>query len=214
MRLYELLNEAPVRDIDRSKTFYHGTNQESAKKIMKQGIHSFDVVGVDRGNNNLTPVKGRVYVTPKIGYATIYAIGGDYGGTDSNKDGFGYVFQIDGKKLVDVQPDEDSVSEITYKNLKDSKFNHLHYLIKSSLTPKQYHKWMDGDYNMWAHAGKKIMKHIGPTDMHILLDHGAHIAHGGSLQPDGYWKFNLKKISKLNRDYSNFFELAKYYTIK
>jgi len=101
------------------KPFFHGTPRISwAKGIIKSGIvpdmnqDKYDPKSIAK------PVRGRVYVTPELRYATIYALSGVSMGhtipeSDIKKYGrYGFVFQIDGSEFDDVQPDEDSVGEM------------------------------------------------------------------------------------------------------
>ena len=104
----------------RTQTFYHGTaNSSSGLQILEQGL----VIPPEEKTmqkNFMKPVVGKVYLTPSIQYAIIYALGGDMAGHDLPpnwlvKEGrYGYLFQINGIDLEDVQPDEDSVGEILY----------------------------------------------------------------------------------------------------
>ena len=58
-----------------STRYFHGCSvEESARKIMTEGLVPGTIVGSkDRGF--LTPMGGKVYLTPSIGYACIYALG-------------------------------------------------------------------------------------------------------------------------------------------
>jgi len=101
-----------------STIFFHGTDSESsAQSIIQNGIQPRDVVNPEyRGRGWMAPPKGRVYITPSLGYAAIYALGGDIFGSSSitnfvaNKDPHGFIFEVSGKDLAgDVQPDEDYI---------------------------------------------------------------------------------------------------------
>ena len=113
-----LVEMATPRQSDLERVYYHGTpKSENAKSIMAHGINPPDLTG---RSNYLTPVKGKVYITPKIDYATIDAIGGNVAGNKApdwmldSYGRYGYLFVIDGHQLSDIQPDEDSVGEMIY----------------------------------------------------------------------------------------------------
>jgi hypothetical protein len=140
MRISDLIPLAEMAlpsEVVKTTRYYHGTASEIfAKKIMKQGIQppSFVMDNGKKQNSHLTPVEGKVYITPSIAYAQIYAIGGNvagnpslrvrYKGNESKFDyyiktdpadrhygRYGYVFVINGSQLADIQPDEDSIGE-------------------------------------------------------------------------------------------------------
>jgi hypothetical protein len=117
MRYTELLAEmtAPYGTPQQGR-YYHGTaSQQAANSILGDGYLKGAEV---QGRSQLSPVANRVYLTPSLEYAIIYALGGVFMGHDmpeTRMDGdrrsgyFGFLFVIDGKDLHDIQPDEDSV---------------------------------------------------------------------------------------------------------
>ena len=127
MKINELLSEmaAPSANI-LAKTYYHGTHDHAAaENILTNGIQPPDL-SLRKGL--LKPVVGKVYCTDKLGYAQIYAIGGDIAGSDVDIRRYinkhGYIFVIPGSGLKDVQPDEDSIGSflhdiLRYKNNRD-----------------------------------------------------------------------------------------------
>jgi hypothetical protein len=111
MRYSDIIEAAPTPEIQ-SKFYFHGTpDTRSADAIMKDGLQGRD----RQGRVHLAPVSGMVYLTPHIDYAIIYALGGNFQSQMLEKkdfaDPYGYVFVLEGRDLVDVQPDEDSVGE-------------------------------------------------------------------------------------------------------
>jgi hypothetical protein len=152
MRAYEFITEmATPTDTIKSMVFYHGTSSETmAKNIMQHGIQPPDLtINGKVKNGHMTPVAGKVYITPKLAYALIYAMGinavGDksykvpYEGNEkvfkhvfnddpSSRFGgrYGYVFKIDGNDLVDIQPDEDEIGTMLHELL--SKNNTLEFM--------------------------------------------------------------------------------------
>lgn len=216
MKLSELFEMATPTSQHKKTKYYHGTDNEVAgEKIINDGfIRPPDLILDTRAN--LQPVIGKVYITPSLEMAQIYAIGGILAGVDyvpKNRK-FGYIFQISSKDLSDIQPDEDSVGEMLYNALttKTEPENLLHrkylYLARRVLTALQYEKFKDGEYLMFAHLGKKLLKTMPDEDKLAFIGMGAHIAHTGKLKIEKAWKIDLQLIKKLKRDGSNFFKLA------
>jgi hypothetical protein len=122
LRRYMMLCEATPTEAMRATRYYHGTSTtKAAEAILSTGLQG--VATQMRGH--LAPVAGRVYLTPHLRYAIIYALGGDYShamregySPDGPIDPLGYVFVVEGHDLQDVQPDEDSVGEFLNHNSK------------------------------------------------------------------------------------------------
>lgn len=198
----------PTEDIS-SKTFYHGTTtKESADSILKNGIQP---PNLENRKGLLKPVEGKVYVTHDIGYAQIYALGGDIAGhTDPySKKRYGqhgYVFKFAGDKLKDVQPDEDSIGEMV-GNGKGP--NWLHRMASTHLAASTIRKAKEGEYDYYAKVGKVLVKRMSdPQKLELITHHGAHIAHHGPIIPDEAYRIDRDKTHLLKRDGSNFFEHA------
>lgn len=225
----KLTEMATPRQSDLSKTYYHGTSDRLAgESIIKSGIEPPDL---SFRSDNLKPVEGKIYITPDIKYAQIYAIGGDMAGnqnwserynklSEDDDDRFGYLFVIDGKDLVDIQPDEDSIGEMINKK----KPEWIHNLAKPILQKEWYEDEdeeggdfsttlykavMNGEYEAWATAGKIIVDKLSDSQKLTLIDNGAHIAHTGKIYPREAWRIDKADIYKLKRDASSFFEVAK-----
>jgi hypothetical protein len=201
------INEAAPSDDIKSKMVYHGTTSRAAALgIAKNGIVSPEP---PKKSNEMTPVEGKVYVTPHINYAQIYAMGGDVAGSNyqmqhHQHEHYGYVFGVHGHKLKDVQPDEDSVGEAVYKK------SHpwLSSMAKEKLHPTTHKNIMEGEYGAWAKGGKQLVKKMSDSQKTSLIDSGAHIAHAGTLKPDAVYRIHKDKIPLLKKDGSNFFEHA------
>lgn len=226
VRYYEFANlkemAKPTQELT-SKTYYHGTSTENAaKSIIRNGIEPGQIT-ISRAK--LAPVAGKVYVTPKLNYAIIYAIGGDLAGSDiSNwdqvkKEPYGYVFETSGSELNDIEPDEDSIGGWLHDNTKNGAFHPtnvedidlkkmVYHNIKHAMTPKQYNDSIDGLYTAWASGGKRALTKLSDHDKLLLIKWGAHVAHHGNIKPNKVYKFEKIKAKLLNRDGSNFFELA------
>ena len=218
----ELLSEMPApRQSDLEKVYYHGTpKEENAKSIMANGIK---VPDLSTRSGYLKPVEGKVYITPKISYASIYAIGGSMAGHKVSewmlKDygQYGYLFVIDGQQLKDIQPDEDSIGEMIYNGEADW----LDDLARDELQYENYDDEgqdlgynglydavMGGEYDAWAAAGKIVLGSMTDEEKLELIDLGAHIAHTGNLMPKEVWRFDRNRTIELAKDGSNFFDLA------
>lgn len=219
MKLAELLEMAAPTQAQLSKTYYHGTSEEKfGLGILKSGIEPGDIIKPTKPTKgaNLIPVKGKVYITPDLAYAQMYAIGGDMAGSTwqprPTASQVGYLFAIDGKDLADIDPDEDSVGEMIHNQLNNPKDNALlrgfAYRAQQVLTVGQLKKLKDGEYVMFAHLGKKLIPKMSDAEKLAFIDLGAHVAHGGKLMPKAAWKIDLTKIKDLKRDGSNFFDHA------
>jgi len=209
---------APPRPEDLSRVYYHGTPKpEAALSIFQSGIQPPDLT-LRKGK--LRPVEGKVYMTPDIGYAQIYSLGANMADSDMSsmisrgEPRHGYLFVIDGNEIKDIQPDEDSVGEFIYYSLRDDNYirkNNLWWLMDIAsrrLTPLQIRKIKDGEYEEFAHAGKKLMKFITDQQKMSLIDLGAHIAHGGAIIPKELWRIDKMMSKELKKDGSNFFDIA------
>ena len=228
MKIKELTEMAVPSQNLLTKTYYHGTtSEEAAESILKNGIQPPDL-SLRKGL--LKPVVGKVYCTSNLGYAQIYAIGGDMAGVDIslrklvNKKG--YLFVIPGSELKDIQPDEDSIGEflsdilnmpniethsisLNGKDMDKSIVRNLYSLAMKYLSPSTLKKVKDGEYAYWAKAGKVLVKRLSDYDKIKMIEFGGfHIAHTGPIIPSQCWKINLEYIPQLKKDGSNFFELA------
>lgn len=186
--------------------FYHGTTTKAAALgIAANGIKTQEI----KSRGHMAPVQGKAYVTPHIHYAQIYAMGGDIAGSNSKRshhdtEPYGYVFKVKGHKLKDVQPDEDSVGEMVH----NKKTPWLSNLAHKHLTDNQSRAVNSGEYSEWARSGKKLIKHMSDAQKLDLIKSGAHVAHGGDLEPDEIYRIHHSKIPHLKRDGSNFFDHA------
>jgi hypothetical protein len=212
---------AAPRQSDLERVYYHGTpKEENAKSIMTNGINTPDL---STRSGPLKPVEGKVYITPKISYASIYAIGGDMAGSEvpdwmfKDYGRYGYVFVINGQQLKDIQPDEDSVGEM----ISNGEEGWLADLARDALEYEDYDDEgqdlgyndlydavMGGEYDAWASAGKIVLDSMRDGQKLELIDLGAHVAHTGNLAPKEVWRFDRNRTIELAKDGSNFFDLA------
>lgn len=222
MKIIELFEMASPRDSDRNKTYYHGTlSEDKAKSIFKNGLDpDFTVLKYGTRKSALRPEDNSVYITPALDYAMIYALGGAmFGHTVSQRDidkygEYCFVFEINGNDLADIGPDEDSVGELIWKiNSKRIESNRslvdFIAFAKNKLTPTQYKKCIEGDYNGFAMAGKKLNAIMTDEQKLAIIDSGAHISHKGKLKISKCWTFSRNDSKNIKPDGSNFFEFAK-----
>lgn len=200
----------PTEDIS-SKTFYHGCpSEEKSHSILKQGLQP---PNLEDRKGFLKPIDGKVYATHDIGYAQIYALGGDVAGTKTGANFLkksngqhGYVFKFSGDKLKHVQPDEDSIGELV-GNGKGPGW--LHHMARTHIADSTLRRAKDGEYAYQAKIGKVLVKRMSdPQKLELIAKHGAHIAHHGEIIPDEAYRIDRDKTHLLNRDGSNFFEHA------
>ena len=212
---------APTKEIQ-DKTFYHGTYgkpyagitaEHAAQHIAIHGLLPMGGQEPPKKETNLTPMHGHTYATSDIGYAQIYAIGGDLAGTSSYKPKHthGFVFAFKGKKLSDIKPDEDKVGELYYQHHAGTNKapSWLLSLINKHTTDYSRKKAKEGEYEHFAKIGKKVIPHMTPEQhLDIITNHSPAIANLGPIQPERVYRINTSKIPHLKRDGSNFFEHA------
>ena len=201
----------PTKQI-KDTPFYHGTYDrtggdglEVAKNIASSGIRPPDLSG--RKETNLRPVEGMAYATPHLHYAQMYALGGDIAGSSYKpKNTHGYVFSFTGKKLTDVQPDEDSVGELFHSGKGPA---YIHDLAVKHASYHSRKKAKEGEYEHFAKVGKSIIPHMTDEQkLDLIHSHGVHIANKGNIFPDRVYRIPTDKIPVLKRDASNFFDHA------
>ncbi len=230
-------NPAPTSDLA-LLPFFHGTSHtESGKRILRDGAirpreDSGAKDGVYKTRGQFTPVAGRVYLSPYVAYATIYALGGVYAGRKMPRDHyaasgtFGYVFAASGAALGDVDPDEDSVGEVitglqrpapgpyatplelAVRARGDDVFGRLFHLANRVMTPKQRAEIRHGAAGLQAAVGKKVVAAMGDDLKLALMECGAHVAHRGAVPFVAAWRLDKRKASRLAEDGSNFVEIA------
>ncbi len=173
---------------------------------------------------------GRMYMTPSIQYALIYALGGvkmetePWDGDKAPDKRYGAVFTIPGSELQDIQPDEDAVGEMLHDVL-TNKLAHRDYhyeLLKSPndlkwleysaqryLTPLQIQKVKRyDDIGHLIVAGKKLVGYLTDAQKLQLIDLGASIANQGGVHPSECWLVDKLDSMKYSKDGSNFFQVA------
>jgi hypothetical protein len=231
VRYHEIIEMAPSPEV-KAMPLYHGTKtEEAARNILANGIQPG---ALTQGRGHLAPVAGKVYLTPSIEYATIYALGGVWMTHAMRPEllkgsQFGYVFVVDGNALTDIQPDEDSVGEFIGKHserkrnpitgryigwdfrsdgVDDQAKRMVYHNIKHSMTPRQYEASCEGFIAAQAAGGKRALKRLSNEDKANLVKWGAHIAHDGAIHPVACWKIDKMRSAEIAKDASNFFDIA------
>jgi hypothetical protein len=211
----------PTEDV-RNKTFYHGYSPRQEKvdgkwvkkdigeKIADEGIIKAQS---EKLKGALAPVQGRSYVTPHIGYAQMYALGGDIAGNkhDSERDSkYGYMFKIHGHALSnDIQPDEDNIGQMVGSKGKTGP-TWLHKLASKHVAASRIKSAEDGEYSAYAKIGKQLVTKMTPDQkIDLIVNHGAHVANAGDIHFAEAWRIDKEAHQhKLNKDGSNFFDYA------
>lgn len=217
MPLDAVLEMATPTDFEKNKTYYHGTSSlKAAKLIKKNGIQPPDL---SNRKGFLRPVDDMIYLTPSIDYALIYALGADMAGHVMEPrlwgwihevSQYGFVFEVPGKLLVDVQPDEDSVGAMLGMALKgDTSIPYiLTQLARAHLANSTLYRVADGEVAYQAKAGKVLLKRMTDKEKLLVLRAGAHVAHRGPIKPTRAWRVDKGLSQEFNRDGRNFFKVA------
>lgn len=227
MRINDLIEMAvPSKELLEG-ILYHGTSKESyAMSIIEHGIDTRMVDLKYGGKRKLQrPMDSRVYLTPDIGYAACYAQGGYWFNgdadpktkhsppewlTDDGEDG--YIFEVSGSQLVDVQPDEDSVGHMMTRwirqdhgfidGLSDSDRLQLGRLARL-LTTSLIKGLKSGFINDEIRVGKFLLNkdRMTDSDKRMFIRLGAHVAHLGTLRPTAVHVFDkMEAYRSVSRD--------------
>jgi len=186
----------------RKKKYWHGTRYESAAyKIMEDGyIKPWNVVGRSNYEGSLTPAKDRVYITDDLEMAMRYAFPMVDGG-----DEYGYIFEINGKDLADVIPDEDAILEIMEDIHHERNMTGIQNrpalkkrIVKFLTDNYDEDSLQNGDYTHIDEA-KVIATHL-PFDLvlDILKMPAVGIAHEGKIPFQQCWRFLGEDVADTN----------------
>jgi hypothetical protein len=200
-----------------SSIFYHGTSDEmSGASILKEGI----LPDLSKSQGLARPVDGRIYMATNIKDSIPYLLGGAMAGHDLPEDWikksrYGYLFIIEGKDLLDIQPDEDQVGQAIHDeafpwvtDYFDSLENQSPVEDEEGLHCSLFSQLKTGEYCAWIKAGHFLLPKLKEDQkIDIILRYG-NIAHLGAVYPIEAWKFDKKLSKNLREDGSNFFELA------
>lgn len=205
-----------------SKRYFHGCSVEAnAKKIMTEGLVPGSIVDGRKSGGFLRPVKGKVYLTPNIAYAAIYALGAGMVGDEIPEDDellrrggeFGYIFVVEGQNLADVDPDEDFIGEAVARGLVGRDASPADVAVAGIaarvVAPGRLSKVKQGYVAFQASVGKQIVGRISPWLKLKLIEEGAAIAHSGPVMPSEAWVLRKAEFSGIGHDASAFFQVAK-----
>jgi len=216
------------------KTYFHGTSTfKAAKSIAQDGkiipANLVDPLGYKAARGIQKPIEGRSYLTTDIAYALVYALAGDVAGHEFDskrknniEDPYGFVFEISGRELTDVQPDEDGVGQVVADMLRKKNGQSLLYkfapsdelkmsmwkLINKHLTSKEEQKLVVGFDNDETRIGKKMLKYMSDEDKIEMIEAGVHVGHLGAVIPSKVYVVKKSRSADFKRDGTNFFQIA------
>jgi len=214
------------RNPDSARLYYHGSTGEktagSAEGALKDGFLRGRAV---QQRSKLAPVVGRVYLTPSVEYAQIYALGGVLAGRDippssiERNGRYGYIFVVPETELRDPWPDEDAVGELVSDGLlKEDTYRYrlgecprwLVRLAEYHLTPAQLTRMRSlyAEYADNAAVGKKLVKKMTPEQRAELVARGWAVASLGPVRFTEVWRIDKTRSAELREDGSNFFDIA------
>ena len=213
-KTYNSLNESVPSQHHKEKMYYHGTtSRESYEKILTEGIIP---ISDETRKGFMKPVDGKVYLTPDMPYGAIYALGGCFVGHEISdrgikEDRYGYLFEVPGSELNDIQPDEEEVGNIlSGYSRRGACPPWLENLAKYNLGDYTYKKVKNGDYPWVPKAGKKLVKLMNDAQKIALIDMGVHIANHGKVMPSGVYLIDKTRTKELKEDCSNILDISEY----
>ena len=209
-----------------SKVYYHGSTGAKSAGSAEDAIQDGFLRGrVVQQRSKLAPIVNRVYLTPSVEYAQIYAIGGVLAGRDippssiERNGRYGYIFVVPETGLNDPWPDEDAVGELVSDGLRKSNTYRdrlgecprwLVRLAEYHLTPAQLTRMRSlyAEYADNAAVGKKLVKKMTPEQRAELVNRGWAVASLGPTRFTEAWRIDKTRSRELREDGSNFFEIA------
>lgn len=227
---------APTQE-HREKLWYHGCSGKNIQEILSTKVLKPGNTADIKSLKMYTPLYNRVYLTPMIKFALVYAFGGHLSNeTPRNQDS--YLCVVKGQNLNDIVPDEDIIADImhliTYDRTKQSAIISQDYLerqakeknwstqeidfIKSllryiifNMTPTQQINAVRMDYGHGTKIGKQLIKKMS-NEMKIdiinkTVGHKS-IAVEGEIPIYEIWKLNTKDYSRIKEQPSEFKKYA------
>lgn len=184
----------------RNNLWYHGTSEENALKIMKDGYVKPSEAVTTKTRGYMSPQFNKVYLTSSleegIGYA-FFRNGKslNYGNIGLNKSTqYAYLIIIDGKELNDLNPDEDIIAD-NIDNLEWLK------IMAKNYAPNEYKKYMSmGDYAYGTKIGKKLMNYLSDKQKIELIELGGKVAHDGKINIKEVWKIDMNERVTINKN--------------
>lgn len=217
----------------REHVFYHGT---ADAKVAKQILQAGELRPGDVRDSPMSPVAGRVYMTPDLEYVLSYVLGAHQSCSADvlcKRSGrYGYLFVVAGQDLTDVLIDEDMVGEAICSqqprwlkrefealidNYPRAYENMIGLLMQDRDTddPMEEYYFMDElmscAFPEVPTAGKFFLEHADDDKILELIGEleGAAISNKGPVRFRECWRFDKRQTPQLKLDGSNFFELAK-----
>lgn len=217
MRYTDLFEAAPSRVVA-SQIYWHGTNNTSGQKVLRDGF----IVGSmrPRGATYLAPLLPGIYMTPDPTYALNFA-------KWDNTQKFGWMFACQGSDMIDVEIDEDEVGTALKSALRKERFPNetandyqkkfvkaaalalsndafraeLLGLAKRLLSEEELINLSSRNHpGETARAGAKLISELAPATKLMMIDHGCHITHMVNLIPSNAWRFSPKLATKINNE--------------
>jgi hypothetical protein len=159
---YNLHNESILLPTDLSnKTFFHGCpvqlkgEQMAEDGFLKPGM-------LKNSSRSLTPIAGKVYITPNLEESVIYALNGSFIGStspldrlDKKQGQYGYVAVFTGKQLSNVIPDEDFVGSVLY-HLLNGDIDVQYMKNYQKVRYENVQNWSDEMKNKFLHLARYI----------------------------------------------------------
>lgn len=226
MRAHEFITEAPT-------TYYHGTQDESAAKAILDSGTLIPGDHTGKEPNNLTPIVNRTYITSNLGYAMIYAVGGDIIGNSAaaNLEGNGYIFKIHKANIKNRIPDEDVVGELARDivadmddhGFQDDEIRELKSIVDDAfeydieLSPEDeedspdfsaYDRFISHEYEFFAAVGKIILAKGSKRLIASFRRISQHHSGEGEMAVDAAWVFKKSDGALMQKNGSDFFDYA------
>lgn len=186
--------------------YYHGVpSKEVALYVVDNGITPRNK---SRHLKGMAPVKGMVYLSPSKQYASNYARGINF---EDMSERYGYIFVVDGKDLVDVFPDEDSLAKIMSNYILTlPKHKGHNYLTKpmsneinkicgnlvDMLDHAEYQHLLTKDYKYFPKIGKKLLKLLSNDDILAFIEDGSDIFNKGKIIPKSVMVIDKYKLKQ------------------
>lgn len=205
--------------------FYHATSSEEAgKKILADGF----IKVADARRGHAAPRAGYAYISPSLKDAAIYALGGVFMGHEPSmkdyrgrSDKYGYIFEVLGTDLVDVDPDEDLVGDMVSMAYRDPTYSFSGWLMDLAnqyASPNSLDKAINGEVIHQARVGKQLLKHMTDEQKHELMAYvptkheqfppTVTLAHKGELPITRAWRLDRSRSKEINSDGSNLLDIA------
>jgi hypothetical protein len=179
----EFVNEMAMPSSNQKNVqWYHGTSADYIDKIIKdQALKPSESV-TKSTRRLMSPVFGKVYLTADVKEAIGYAYFRSSVGNPA------YLVVVDGKSLVDIQPDEDVIADLLQTSDTIKGFEWLDRMAQY-IDPKLYKKFQDmGDYAYSVSLAKKIVKNLNNDQKIELINKGMKLAHSGEITISEVWE--------------------------